>query len=110
VALGLDRLAHLAIEGLYGICIRYESPQMLPRSTTDSLQLLSASGSVSTVRPSGPQGIRERTRLGRPFLYVALRARVSTWPPLRLARLRFERESVGVVRPPSSHVIARVRR
>src|SRR5205823_12415384 len=28
-----------------------------------------------------------------------LRARVSTWPPLRLARLRCERGSVGVVWP-----------
>ena len=25
-----------------------------------------------------------------------------TWPPLRLARMRFERGSVGVVRPPGS--------
>jgi hypothetical protein len=32
-------------------------------------------------------------------LLDGLRARVSRWPPLRLARMRFERESVGVVLP-----------
>lgn len=31
--------------------------------------------------------------------YDELRARVSSWPPLRLARMRCERESVGVVLP-----------
>jgi hypothetical protein len=74
---------------------------MSPWLMTEPLQLLSVCGLVSTVRPSGPRGIWERTRLGRPLLYVALRARVSTWPPLRLARLRLERGSVGVVRPPA---------
>jgi hypothetical protein len=54
----------------------------------------------ATVRVAGRL---ERTRLGRPFLYVVLRARVSSWPPLRLARLRFERGSVGVVHPPGFH-------
>ena len=42
------------------------------RAATGLLQLLSVSGSVSTMRPSGSRGIRERTRLGRPVLYVAL--------------------------------------
>jgi transposase len=35
--------------------------------------------------------------MGRPFLLAGLRARVSSWPPLRLVRLRCERVSVGVV-------------
>src|SRR6516165_2924855 len=35
--------------------------------------------------------------MGRPFLHGGLRARVSSWPPLRLVRLRCERVSVGVV-------------
>src|SRR5215204_2663421 len=39
-------------------------------------------------------------RAGRSSL-AGLRARVSTWPPLRLARLRLERGSVGVVCPPA---------
>lgn len=39
------------------------------------------------------------TSMGRPFLHDGLRARVRSWPPLRLVRLRCERESVGVVRP-----------
>ena len=44
--------------------------------------------------------------MGRPFLFGGLRARVSRWPPLRLARLRCERVSVGVVpsqRFPTDH-------
>src|SRR5215211_6249751 len=35
--------------------------------------------------------------MGGPFLHGGLRARVSSWPPLRLVRLRRERVSVGVV-------------
>ena len=46
-----------------------------------------------TVRNRGLRG----TRMGRPFLLSGLRARVSSWPPLRLVRLRCERVSVGVV-------------
>ena len=42
-------------------------------------------------------GRREHEGAGRPILYVELRARVCSWPPLRLARLRCERESVVVV-------------
>ena len=44
----------------------------------------------------GPGHLGAR-RLGRPVTYDELRARVSIWPPLRLARMRCERESVGVV-------------
>jgi hypothetical protein len=38
------------------------------------------------------RGLRE-TRMGRSFLLSGLRARVSSWPPLRLVRLRRERVS-----------------
>ena len=41
------------------------------------------------------RGVR-RNQLGQADQYLELRARVSTWPPLRLARLRCERESVSV--------------
>src|SRR5215813_5888478 len=47
----------------------------------------------ATVRNRGLRG----TRMGRPFLHAGLRARVCSWPPLRLVRLRCERVSVGVV-------------
>ena len=47
----------------------------------------------ATVRNKGSWG----NRMGRPLLLDGLRARVSSWPPLRLVRLRRERESVGVV-------------
>src|SRR5215212_11742638 len=47
------------------------------------------------------RGIREQTRSGRPVSFDGLRARVSRWPPLRLARMRRERGSVGVVLPAS---------
>ncbi len=35
--------------------------------------------------------------MGRPSRTYGLRARWCNWPPLRLARMRCERESVGVV-------------
>src|SRR5215204_3935620 len=47
--------------------------------------------------------IRDRgtgsTKCGQADVHDELRARVSSWPPLRLARLRRERGSVGVVSP-----------
>ena len=42
---------------------------------------------------------REHEGAGRPIVYDELRARVSSWPPLQLARLRRERGSVVVVSP-----------
>src|ERR1700758_2371410 len=50
------------------------------------------------VRPSGTEAPGAR-RCGQADVFDELRARVSSWPPLRLARLRCERESVGVVSP-----------
>ena len=48
-----------------------------------------------TVRNKGSQG----NRYGQAVLFDGLRARVSRWPPLRLVRLRRERESVSVGSP-----------
>jgi hypothetical protein len=56
--------------------------------------------------PSRTRGVWREPSMGRPFLYCGLRARVSSWPPLRLAWLRCERESVGVVRPAGSLMCA----
>ena len=50
------------------------------------------------VRPSGTEAPGAR-RCGQADAQSELRARVSSWPPLRLARLRRERGSVGVVSP-----------
>src|SRR5271169_7019843 len=50
------------------------------------------------VRPSGTEAPGAR-KCGQADVFDELRARVSSWPPLRLARLRRERESVGVVSP-----------
>jgi hypothetical protein len=50
------------------------------------------------VRPSGTEAPGAR-RCGQADALHELRARVSSWPPLRLARLRCERGSVGVVSP-----------
>src|ERR1700758_2025409 len=50
------------------------------------------------VRPSGTEAPGAR-KCGQADQYHELRARVSSWPPLRLARLRRERGSVGVVSP-----------
>ena len=56
------------------------------------------SGSWRMVRPSGTEAPGAR-RCGQADAYDELRARVSSWPPLRLARLRRERGSVVVVSP-----------
>ena len=48
-AAGFDDLSDLAVERLDRVGIRYERQQMLVRPPTGLLQLLSASGSVSTV-------------------------------------------------------------
>src|SRR5262249_22706818 len=50
------------------------------------------------VRPSGPGSLRTR-RYGQAGPFDEPRARVSKWPPLRLTRMRWQRESVGVVLP-----------
>ena len=50
------------------------------------------------VRPSGTEAPGAR-RCGQAGVFDELRARVSSWPPLRPARLRRERGSVVVVQP-----------
>ena len=50
------------------------------------------------VRPSGTKAPGAR-KCGQADLLDELRARVSSWPPLRLAWLRRERKSKGVVSP-----------
>lgn len=56
--------------------------------------------------PSGLSAWRDHPpgilRVGRPFLCDEPPARVGSWPPLRSARLRDERESVVVVLPTGS--------
>jgi hypothetical protein len=61
----------------------------------------SSSGLVSSVRPSGMRGIREQNArwVGRSYTLRCERVLV-LGRPLRLARMRCERESVGVVCPP----------
>src|SRR5918995_7139267 len=56
------------------------------------------SRSLRMVRPSGLRGAGSMKR-GQADAYDEPRARVSSWPPLRPARLRLERGSVGVVQP-----------
>jgi len=73
-------------------------PPAIP--VTGFLPRLRGAGPVITVRPSGPGASGSKRRPGRPFIHAAPRARVSTWPPLRLTRMRLERESVVVVCPP----------
>jgi transposase len=58
------------------------------------------------VRPSGTEAPGAR-RCGQADLFDEPRARVSSWPPLRLARLRRERESVGVVSPTAPEWLGR---
>ena len=69
VPAGLDDLAGLPVQSLDRVGIRYERHQMPSApGVTGPLQLLSVSGSVSTVRPSGSRGIRERTQAGQAVL------------------------------------------
>jgi hypothetical protein len=56
----------------------------------------SRAGACAMVREPG-QGRWGARRMGRPLTYHEPRVRVSIWPPLRLARMRCERGSVGVV-------------
>lgn len=50
------------------------------------------------------QGHREHAKCGQADIFDELRARVSSWPPLRPARLRRERGSVGVASPAGSRL------
>ena len=85
MAAGLDRFTDSGVDALDSVRIWYEIFGCPARALPEGL------GSGDRVR-----GVR-RNQLGQADLYVELRARVSTWPPLRLARLRCERESVFVV-------------
>ncbi len=51
-------------------------------------------------RRTWDRGFLGERMLGRPLFVDGLRARAFHWSPLRLARLRCERESVVVVCPP----------
>jgi hypothetical protein len=73
---------------------------------TGPLQLLRAFGLVSTVRPSraaGCLGVNVGWA-GRSYTLRFERVLV-VGRPCDFARVRFERESVGVVRPPDSHYV-----
>ena len=80
----------LAVQAFDGVDNRYKIPGAEVR--------LRISCPRRMVRPSGTEAPGAR-RCGQADLFDELRARVSSWPPLRLARLRRERESVVVVSP-----------
>src|SRR5919202_3058908 len=92
MAPGVDRAAESGVDALDGVGTWYEGVK------APVAGLASPRWSGSTVRPcrsGAPRGYGK----GRPFLLTGLRARVSSWPPLRLAWLRRERGSVAVVSP-----------
>ena len=91
----LDDLAQLHVQALNRIRNRHDKRGTL----IVPAELGSAYG-----EPIRDKGFREHDEVGRPFLYDEPRARVSSWPPLRLARLRLARESVVVVSPTGSRV------
>ena len=90
VPAGPHRPAQLGIQGLDRIGNRYEDAGACVR--------LEFSRFWRMVRPSGTEAPGAR-KCGQADVYDELRARVSSWRPLRLARLRRERGSVGVVSP-----------
>ncbi len=80
----------LAVEAFEPVGIRYEdSGADFPAG----ILVVPAYG--ATIRDRGAGS----TKCGQAVLYHEPRVRVSSWPPLRLARLRRERESVVVVSP-----------
>ncbi len=87
----------LAVEALQRVCNRYEDGGADVR--------LGPTRSWRMVRPSGTEAPGAR-RCGQADVFDELRARVSSWPPLRLARLRRERGSVGVVSPAAPVTLA----
>ena len=68
---------------------------------------LRCSTSWRMVRPSGQR--HRSTKCGQADAHDEPRARVSSWPPLRLARLRRERDSVVVVSPAAPVVVRQER-
>ena len=80
----------LTVEPFEAVCNRYESRR---RRSSGCSEESAAYG--ATIRDRGAGS----TKCGQADLFDEPRARVSSWPPLRLARLRRERESVGVVSP-----------
>lgn len=80
----------LAVETFDGICNRYKS-----FGADALLQFIELR---RMLRASGTEAPGAR-RCGQADTLDELRARVSSWPPLRLARLRRERESVVVASP-----------
>src|SRR5438552_4543057 len=91
MASGVDRAAEPGVERLDGVGTRYEVRRRSAWCSAGPAGGWWAYGVA--VRNRGLRG----TRMGKPFLLGGLRARVSSWPPLRLVRLRCARVSVGVV-------------
>ena len=86
---GADGPTQLGVQGLNGVRNRYEGAGAEVRRDREIV----AYG--ATIRDRGTGS----TKCGQADIQDELRARVSSWPPLRLTRLRCERGSVGVVSP-----------
>jgi hypothetical protein len=97
----VDPPLHLLVQPLQGVVTGMEERDAA--WSQDRRGCLEAPGPSSTVRPSGTGASGSERRTGRPLSLGGSRARVSTWPALRLARMRRERGSVGVVARLSSH-------
>jgi hypothetical protein len=93
--------AELGVQRLDGVGNRYEDVGAEVPSATRGLQ--------DMVRPSGTEAPGARM-CGQAVLHDELRTRVSSWPPLRLTRLRCERGSVVVVSPAAPVTLADRRR
>ena len=113
----MARYTHLSAAVSVGKCPRALTALRI-RALIDSIAFVSGMKEVGTPAgsSSGPAPrwgerfakygatIRDRgccgeTQIGQAGLHDGLRARVSRWPPLRLVRVRCERESVVVVSP-----------
>ena len=92
VAADFDRPPELCVQSLNGVRNRYEDGRCRRPAGIEAVPAYGA-----TIRDRGTGS----TKCGQADVFDELRARVSSWPPLRLARLRRERGSVGVVSPPA---------
>src|SRR4051812_23764684 len=92
VAADFDRPPELCVQSLNGVRNRYEDVRCRRPAGIEAVPAYGA-----TIRDRGTGS----TKCGQADVFDELRARVSSWPPLRLARLRRERGSVGVVSPPA---------
>ena len=98
-----DSVAVLALADFCAVGREQQSRAAQDRAGARGMKILTQQGSPVRPRSKPPTGhrgfLRWRTRSGTPFWTMDFESVLTRWRPLRLARVRCERESVCVVRP-----------